>query len=94
MTELHLNQSLSLKNILYSNQLLFVFACLVFIGFFVRFVSWNFLPDSILWSFIIEFSLTLSVMIIYLACFYYFVKPDVLKTGYAWMKSNVLDRLD
>ena len=57
MTELHLNQSLSLKNILYSNQLLFVFACLVFIGFFVRFVSWNFLPDSILWSFIIEFSL-------------------------------------
>tara|TARA_B100000575_G_C22688729_1_gene417884 strand:+ start:20 stop:460 length:441 start_codon:yes stop_codon:yes gene_type:complete len=94
MTELHLNQSLSLKNILYSNQLLFVFACLVFIGFFVRFVSWNFLPDSILWSFIIEFSLTLSVMIIYLACFYYFVKPDVLKTGYAWIKSNVLDRLD
>ena len=35
MTELHLNQSLSLKNILYSNQLLFVFACLVFIGFFL-----------------------------------------------------------
>jgi hypothetical protein len=55
-------------------------------------MSWDFLPDSILWSFIIESSITLSAMIIYLACFYYFVKPDVLKTGYAWMKSNVLDK--
>ena len=91
MTELHLNRSLSVKNILYSNQLIFVFASLVCIGFCIRFMTWDSLPDSIFWSLIIEVSLTLSAMIIYLACFYYFVKPEILKTGYAWIRLNVLD---
>lgn len=92
MSELNLNQSLSLKSILYSNQLIFVFASLVFVGFCIRIMTWASLPDSIFWSLIIEISLTFPAMMIYLACFYYFVKPEILKSGYAWMSLNVLGK--
>ena len=45
MTELHLNQSLTKKHTIFKS-IIICFCLLVFIGFFVRFVS-NFLPDSI-----------------------------------------------
>lgn len=92
ITELHSNKCLSLKNLIYYNQLIFVFISLVLIGFSIRFITWDFLPDSIFWSLVIELFLSGSVMIVFLACFYYFVKPEILTSGFAWAKSNLLDK--